>query len=79
MRDQKPFATFDKREYGRIKTACREFKTYRELRKNLPSLLKESENNEVHVTRYKRGEWGQWFEIWKFRINKPVCIEQGWM
>ena len=36
--------------------------TYRELKKNMKLLLQRSNDNEVFVSRSKRGEWGEWFE-----------------
>lgn len=55
------------------------FPTYRNLKKNIRELIKSSPNNEVTVTRTRRGEWGEWFEIWELRNNKPVIRKQGWM
>jgi len=57
----------------------RTFKTYKELRKNLVSLLKEDQEHIVTVYRQRRGEWGEWFEKWGLENNKPVILKQGWM
>jgi len=59
----------------------REFKTYRELKKKLPELIKEDEDYEgegLFVLRSKRGKWGEWFERWKIVNNKPTIVRQGW-
>ena len=55
------------------------FDTYRELKKNMKLLLQRSNDNEVFVSRSKRGEWGEWFEYWQMSNNKPVIFKQGWM
>ena len=55
------------------------FSTYRELKKNMKLLLQRSNDNEVFVSRSKRGEWGEWFEYWQISNNKPVIFKQGWM
>jgi len=57
----------------------REFKNYKELRKNLVDLLKEDKENIVTVYRQRRGEWGEWFEKWGLVNNKPVKLKEGWM
>jgi len=56
-----------------------QYKTYRELKKNLKRHLEENYEDNVHVSRSRRGEWGEWFEIWTLRDGKPVIIKQGWM
>ena len=55
------------------------FKTYRELLKKLPTILEDSIDVYVSVVRSKRGEWGEWFENWSLRLNKPIITKQGWM
>ena len=57
----------------------REFPTYRELLKNLVTLLKEDRENIVTVYRTRRGEWGEWFEKWGLLDGKPVKLKEGWM
>lgn len=55
------------------------FNTYAEIKKRMKSLIDKSSNNEVFVTRSRRGEWGEWFEYWHFNSErKPVIIKQGW-
>ena len=56
----------------------KEYKTYAEIKKNMRSLLKDSEDNEVFVSRSRRGEWGEWFEYWSLQNNKPVMGKHGW-
>ena len=57
----------------------REFKNYKELKKNLVSLLKEDRENIVTVYRQRRGEWGEWFEKWGLLDGKPVKLKEGWL
>jgi hypothetical protein len=55
------------------------YKTYRELLKNLPTILEDSIDEYVSVVRSKRGQWGEWFEHWQLDSSrKPVIIKQGW-
>ena len=54
------------------------FKTYRELKKALPEILKKSNDVHVSVVRSRRNQWGEWFEHWQLNNNKPVIIKQGW-
>ena len=65
------------------------FSSYREVVRNMKLLLQRSTNNEVHVSRSKRGQWGEWFEYWQMSkirqqpngkiISKPEIFNQGWM
>jgi hypothetical protein len=55
------------------------FSTYRELKKNMRLLLKRAADNTVTVSRSRRGEWGEWFEIWQMCHGEPVIIKEGWM
>lgn len=51
------------------------YSTYRLLKKHIPELQELSVDGEVHVSRSRRGEWGEWYEIWK----EGKIVEQGWM
>lgn len=51
------------------------YPTYRELLKELPSLFKMAKDGTIHVYRSRRGEWGEWFEIWA----GGKIIKEGWM
>lgn len=64
-----------------FKSECTVYPTYRKLRRNLIQHLKDSYDNEVTVSRSKRGEWGEWFENWKldFDGRNATIIKQGWM
>jgi hypothetical protein len=65
------------------------FSTYREVKKNMKLLLdrcieekrlKDYTNARVRVNRSIRGEWGEWFEYWRYDLNrKPFIDRQGWM
>jgi len=55
------------------------YPTYKDLRKDMKSLLNKSRNNAVSVYREKRGEWGEWFENWVMSNGKPRIQKEGWM
>ena len=56
-----------------------QFRTYRELKREIPSLLKLDEDAEgLFVVRSKRGQWGEWFERWKLENGKPTIVKEGW-
>ncbi len=54
------------------------YKTYRELKKDLPRVLAETNEAYISVYRSRRGEWGEWFEHWALINGKPKIITQGW-
>jgi len=63
-----------------FKSESFQYPTYKELKRNLIKHLNESYDDEVSVSRSRRGEWGEWFENWGFNAEgKPVIIKQGWM
>jgi len=53
--------------------------TYAEVKSRMKEFLQDSHNNEVNVSRSRRGEWGEWFEYWSMSNGKPVINKQGWM
>jgi len=55
------------------------YSTYTKIKRDIKKLLHESANNEIYVSRSKRGEWGEWFEYWSMFNGKPVITKQGWM
>jgi len=55
------------------------FSTYAEVKRNMKLLLQRSNDNEVRVSRSRRGEWGEWFEYWSMSNGKPVITRKGWM
>lgn len=56
------------------------YPTYAELKKYLRRDLKQNINRELTVIRYRRGEWGEWFENWFLDGNDtPHISKQGWM
>lgn len=59
------------------KPVDKEYKTYRLLLEDLKVHLAEADECIVHVFRSRRGEWGEWFEIWNGKIH-PRIIKQGW-
>lgn len=68
-------------QYNSSKTpyVTKSFKTYRELKKNLKEALLESFNNEVNISRSRRGEWGEWYETWSLVNNRPKLINATWL
>lgn len=76
-RSKKPWVSvqLNPRDYKDV-----EYKTYKELKKNLKKHILESWGGEVDVTRTRRGEWGQWFERWKLTFDgKPYITKQTWL
>jgi hypothetical protein len=82
----KPTVTIKVRGIDKPQTTS--FSTYKELVRNMRLLLNRSTNNEIFVSRSKRGEWGEWFEYWSMSepkmidgkiVNKPYIFKQGWM
>ena len=62
------------------KSVCLPFATYEALKKQLKAHIASSDEGEVCVTRYRRGEWGEWFEYWALGAKgKPVIVREGWM
>jgi hypothetical protein len=55
------------------------FDSYRELKKKLKDYLQNSREDTIHVSRSRRGEWGEWFENWILSGDKPRKIKEGWM
>lgn len=55
------------------------FGTYKELKKHLADHIASSNSGEVAVHRYRRGEWGEWFEYWTFIKGKLRIDREGWM
>ena len=53
--------------------------TYKELKRSLYGLLKESDSNQARVNRSRRGKWGEWFEYWSIIDDVPKITKQGWM
>ena len=56
-----------------------QYKTYSELKRNLRKHLEENIEETLSVCRSRRGEWGEWFEVWKLIDSKPTKIKEGWM
>lgn len=58
-----------------------EYPTYKKVRSRVINCLKHENpiDNEVSVSRSRRGEWGEWFETWALVGGKPKIIKQGWM
>ena len=56
------------------------FPTYAELKSNIKKLIEESPDKQVTVFRSRRGQWGEWRELWGFNPErKPIILEKGWM
>jgi hypothetical protein len=55
-----------------------EYKNLRELRRDMKNQLAQSGDGEIHVARSRRGEWGEWFEVWGLWAGKPRLLREGW-
>jgi len=55
-----------------------QYPTYRELKKNIKKHLEENLEPTVSVSRSRRGEWGEYFEIWEMVEGKPTIVKKGW-
>ena len=74
--DRKPFIRVSLKKWT---STTRIFNTYRELKKNLPLLIKESYYDEVAVYRTRGAGWNEWFEYWRLDDKgKPVLGKHGW-
>ncbi len=82
---KRPFITlYVEKPWGDVIVTEKYFPTYREAQKSLKKILLRGgdEHGKIHsicVTRFKRGEWGEWFERWELCDGKPQIIKQGWM
>ena len=56
-----------------------QYPTYRELVKNMKRHLEENLEANISVSRSRRGEWGEWYEIWRMVDGKAGIINEGWM
>ena len=56
------------------------FNTYAELKKALKDYILHNHigDDEVFVSRSRRGQWGEYFEKWELVNNKPTIVKQGW-
>lgn len=63
------------------KDVDRTFSTYAKLRQAMKALMDDSVNDVVRVTRTRRGEWGQWYEVWERNqyTNKIEKIKETWL
>jgi hypothetical protein len=68
------------RPYAVIGKEWKQFPTYAEFKSKLKSLIEEAPDYRVTVFRSRRGEWGEWREVWGFNAErKPVIYEKGWI
>jgi hypothetical protein len=35
-------------------------------------------DDEISIHRSRRGEWGEYFEVWQLVNGKPTIVKQGW-
>lgn len=56
----------------------RSFPTFKELKKNLKTLIKENGGQEITIYRSRRGEWGEWWEKWILTGEKLRKTGAGW-
>jgi hypothetical protein len=55
------------------------FRSYQELKKELRQIMREHFVSEATVHRSKKGEWGEWFEVWGANGKRLKKISEGWM
>jgi hypothetical protein len=76
MAQRRPYVSYEKD----TETKAFTFPTYAGVKKHMKEWLEDADGNTVCVYRERRGEWGEWFEYWKFNhARKPVIVKQGWM
>jgi peptide deformylase len=51
-------------------------KTYGEFLKMVQHLTDHAD--EVFLTRWRRGQWGEWCETWRNVNGKATIVKQGW-
>ena len=58
----------------------KQFKTYAELKKALKDYILDNHiaDDEVFVSRSRRGYWGEYYEKWEKINGKPKITKQGW-
>tara|TARA_R110000851_G_scaffold196444_3_gene347425 strand:+ start:17938 stop:18219 length:282 start_codon:yes stop_codon:yes gene_type:complete len=57
-----------------------QFKNYVELKKELKDICEKNiDPTGVQVIRSRRGNWGEWFEIWELSDGEPTIAREGWM
>ena len=58
----------------------KKFNTYAELKKALKDYILDNHigEDEVFVTRSRRGEWGEWYEKWIKVNGVPTIVKKGW-
>lgn len=54
------------------------YKSYAELKRNIKHHLEQNLEDTISVSRCRRGQWGEWFEIWKLSGGKPIVTREGW-
>jgi len=79
MTQWKPEASYYVREWGETKRKTKQFKTYQLLLRKIGEMLEESNDNEVCVSRSRRGQWGEWYEKWQMRDGKPYKFSETWL
>lgn len=53
-------------------------KTYAEVKRRMNAFMNDSFDEYIRVYRHRRGEWGEWREVWIKQGKKNVIIKQGW-
>jgi hypothetical protein len=84
FKPQATFATFESiHEYRngmrKSRNITNVYPTYRKLCAELKAMLLASHDLRVEVSRSRRGEWGEWFEVWEMVNDKPKITKQTWM
>jgi hypothetical protein len=77
MKKWKPEASYTGYHHTGQRYVDRAFPTYRELKKAMPEMLKDSKTNVVRVCRWRNN--AEWIEIWGMEEGKPRIVKQGYM
>tara|TARA_R110000772_G_scaffold17348_5_gene48481 strand:- start:26 stop:307 length:282 start_codon:yes stop_codon:yes gene_type:complete len=76
-------AYYDSSPYARPrprKSIVIQFDTYVKLKKELKEICETNiDLTGVQVIRSRRGNWGEWFEVWELSNGKPTIAREGWM
>lgn len=76
MRAYKPWMSFRDRDNKHQDVIL---KRYSDHKKKLKEFMPLTLDNKISITRTRRGEWGQWFEVWELIDGKLKIVKQTWL
>lgn len=65
--------------YRKSREITNVYPTYDKLISAMKAMLNASHDEMVYVSRSRRGEWGEYYEVWSLSNGKPVKVKEGWM